>query len=266
MSVFHYTDLNGFKGIVEGNTLWATNIHHLNDSKEYHHGMKCFLNALDFIDVKYFDPSMKGSIEVMMEHFMRNQGAYIFSTSFCLISDQLSQWRGYGNKQGVCIEFDENELHDAYKHLNFKITRGNVFYTKEGSTFEARNEINSFLDLNYFSQNFSKDKFRRDVYLHNVMCALMPFFKHDGFEEEKEYRFIYTPLNEVPDVHFRVSGDRLIPYIKPTVCEGVKLPIKKIIIGPSKSTEDITSGVHFFLKHHNYQNVEVVSSQIPYRT
>lgn len=130
MSVFHYTDLNGFKGIVEGNTLWATNIHHLNDSKEYHHGMKCFLNALDFIDEKYFDPSMKGSIEVMMEHFMRNQGVYIFSTSFCLISDQLSQWRGYGNKQGICIEFDENELHDAYKHLNFKITRGDVFIQK----------------------------------------------------------------------------------------------------------------------------------------
>ncbi|MCE6966068.1 DUF2971 domain-containing protein [Enterobacter sp. MW07] len=266
MGVFHYTDLNGFKGIVEGNTLWATNIHHLNDSKEYHHGIKCFLDALEFIDEKYRDPSMKVSLETMLDHFLRNQGSYIFSTSFCLISDQLSQWRGYGNKQGVCIEFDENKLHDVFKHLNYRITRGNVFYTAEGSTLEAREEINSFLDLNFYAQSFNRDKFRRDVYLHSILCALVPFFKHDGFKEEKEYRFIYTPFDKVPDIKFRISGDRLVPYITPSVCEGVKLPIKKIIIGPSKATEDVVSGVRFFLKHFGYQDVDVVLSQIPYRT
>ncbi|EOL9140488.1 DUF2971 domain-containing protein [Enterobacter hormaechei] len=266
MSIFHYTDLNGFKGIVENNTLWATNIYHLNDSREYHHGVKCVLNALDYLENDYIDPSMKGTLESMMDHFMRNQGAYIFSTSFCLISDQLSQWRGYGNKQGVCIEFDENELHGVFKHLNYQIQRGDVFYTKEGSTLEARNEINAFLSLNYFSQQFDKDRFKRDVYLHNIMRGLIPFFKHDGFEEEKEYRFIYTPISEIPDVHFRISGDRLIPYIKPTVLEGLKLPIKKVIIGPSKSPEDIVSGVRFFLSYFGYGNVEIVLSQIPYRT
>lgn len=266
MSVYHYTDLNGFQGIVERNTLWATNIYHLNDSKEYHHGVKCFLDALDYLDYDFVDPGMRTAIEEMMGHYRRNQGAHIFSTSFCLIPDQLSQWRGYGNKQGVCIELDENKLHDTFKHLNLKIQRGNVFYTKEDSTIEARNEIDAFISMSELAKAFNEDKFRRNIYLYNVMIGLIPFFKHEGFKEEKEYRFVYLPVNEMPSIDFRVSGDRIIPFIQPSPLKGVKLPIKKIIIGPAKVPEDVVASVKYFLKYHNYGGVDVVSSQIPYRT
>ncbi len=46
MKIYHYTDLNGLKGITESGSLWATHFSFLNDSNELIHGMNCLENAL----------------------------------------------------------------------------------------------------------------------------------------------------------------------------------------------------------------------------
>ena len=36
--LFHYTSMEGLRGVVAGKTLWATNIEFLNDTSEFRHG------------------------------------------------------------------------------------------------------------------------------------------------------------------------------------------------------------------------------------
>ncbi|EJG2383281.1 hypothetical protein HMPREF1144_0490 [Klebsiella sp. OBRC7] len=43
MKIYHYTDLNGLKGIIESGSLWATHFSFLNDSNELTHGMNCLV-------------------------------------------------------------------------------------------------------------------------------------------------------------------------------------------------------------------------------
>lgn len=50
MAIFHYTDLFGLKGILDSNSLWATNIYFLNDKEESNHGCECFRNTIKIVD------------------------------------------------------------------------------------------------------------------------------------------------------------------------------------------------------------------------
>lgn len=267
MAIYHYTDLNGLKGIVESNTLWATNIYFLNDREEFHHGYKCFLNALDYIDKEYYFDGMREQIQSMLDHFIKNQGQHIYSISFCSIADQLSQWRGYGRQQGVCIEFDEYELAEALKHHNYDMIRDNVIYTPENSTIEARNELNRLINLDGpGSATIRTDALARSIYLQHLMKKFIPLFKNSGFSEEKEYRFVFTASSEIPDVCFRVSGGGYVPYIILSPKDNIRLPIKKITIGPSGNAEEVQSGIRFLLDYKYYKDVVIERSKIPYRT
>lgn len=267
MAIFHYTDLNGLKGIIENNSLWATNINFLNDREEFHHGYKCFLNSLEYIGPPYYLPEMRKTIEEMLTHFISQQGRHIYTISFCSVADQLSQWRGYGREQGICIEFDEAMLSSVLKHHNYDMSCGEVIYTKENSTLEAKDEINRLIDVNGpGSIDYRKDSFERSIYIYHVIRKTIPFFKHKGFIEEREYRFAFTASNQVPDVKFRVSRGGYVPYIILKPLDGIKLPIKKIIIGPSKNVQDVDAGIRFFLKHYGCDSIEIEHSKVPYRT
>ncbi|HED3230788.1 hypothetical protein [Klebsiella oxytoca] len=49
MNIYHYTDLNGLKGILSSNAFWATNFYFMNDAHELQHGVKCIENALGYL-------------------------------------------------------------------------------------------------------------------------------------------------------------------------------------------------------------------------
>ncbi|HIC6099973.1 TPA: DUF2971 domain-containing protein [Salmonella enterica subsp. enterica serovar Nagoya] len=70
-----------------------------------------------------------------------HRAAHVYNLSFCLEPNLLSQWRGYGSSQGVCLEFDDEELIASLDLTQYQVFKNRVIYTKEDSTLEARNEI-----------------------------------------------------------------------------------------------------------------------------
>ena len=95
MKIYHYTDLNGLKGIIESGSLWATHFSFLNDSNELTHGMNCLENALQYLRDD-FNPKTLKFIEQALTHFRMHRAAHVYNLSFCLEPDLLSQWRGFG--------------------------------------------------------------------------------------------------------------------------------------------------------------------------
>lgn len=90
MKIYHYTDLNGLKGIIESGSLWATHFSFLNDSNELIHGMNCLENALQYLRDD-FNPKTLKFIEQALTHFRMHRAAHVYNLSFCLEPDLLSQ-------------------------------------------------------------------------------------------------------------------------------------------------------------------------------
>lgn len=264
MKIYHYTDLNGLKGIVESNSLWATNLRFLNDATELLHGVKALSDALlnleDELGKEKTDFIRKELCIYQTLNFRKT-----YNISFCKEPDLLSQWRGYGFKQGVCIEFDSDELIDSLDFEDCEHVGNSVFYTKRGATLEAKNEIISFLkEDNFFVK--SVDVPHYDLVGANMLIQKrVPFFKNDDFREEKEFRIVVQVRNYNKGVKFRVNPHGLIPYIEIKAGKEHRLPIKGITVGMCNGSAFIKEGIEFLLTSKGYTNVEVLHSAAPFR-
>lgn len=149
--LYHYTNFEGLKGILESQTLWATHFRHLNDSSEIE-AMRPLLEEKVFEIVntivrkkakdsfKYKNSlEKKGGItqisrkqardytDIFYERsFLGSPGKAPliepFILSFCAHSDRdeyvkknglLSQWRAYGGDGGYALVFDTKRLEEC---------------------------------------------------------------------------------------------------------------------------------------------------------
>lgn len=262
MKIYHYTDLNGLKGIIESDSLWATHFSFLNDSNELTHGMNCLENALQYLRDD-FNPKTLKFIEQALKKFRTHRAAHVYNLSFCLEPDLLSQWRGYGSSQGVCLEFDDEELADSLNLSQYQVFKNRVIYTKEDSTIEARNEILAFFNAPKVQAAISKDVMYELGYAAELAHSLPPFFKNDGFKEEQEFRMVILPDSPFEGVNFRVNGSGLVPYLILEAKE--KLPLTNIRIGPRSNRAMMMEGISFLLQSKGYNSTRISFTETPFR-
>jgi hypothetical protein len=188
-----------------------------------------------------------------------------FIASFCShAADQvyekdnglLSQWRGYGRDGGYCLVFDTAGLSDLLgkefdAHYWIYMRMASVHYAVDGVSVEKL--FPDLLD-------------RCAVFLSGIIDGAMgpipddgfaPFvrgatlLKHQGFREEREVRIVAAPGSERVLERVRAEHQAFIPApIKIVQMRGadggtrrylslfdslkVRLPIKRIIVGPSR--------------------------------
>jgi len=113
VKLWHYTSVQGFQGIVESGSIYATDVRFLNDIEEFIHIRKLadelVENAPEFGDSQYpLRFNLKWAVETIFgSDFLNPNSAQIFVASFTTSEDDLSQWRGYSHgTYGVSISFD----------------------------------------------------------------------------------------------------------------------------------------------------------------
>lgn len=260
MKLYHYTDLNGLKGIVESQSLWATSLLFLNDSEELKHGMQCIRNALPKFNgdmpSTYIDNVIKA-----MDRYGDKLSKNVYNISFCQEPELLSQWRGYSNTHGVCLEFDLDNLLNTLDFECCNAFHSEVIYCSRGEPLKAETELKNFFDDIRRGGELSRN------HASKFASQATPFFKNDSFSEEKEYRLVVYPHVGFQDVRFRTSKNGLIPYIelKTKQQRGQKIPIDKVTIAPSSNAEFMRDGIRFFLDYHFYKSTKVEASLTPYR-
>lgn len=267
MKIYHYTDLNGLKGIVENHSLWATNLYFLNDEEEMRHGIAAFENALAYLGENISERSittLRNALNMQKLH----QARHNYNISFCQKPDLLSQWRGYAASQGVCLEFDSEALETALDFGDSKVLSRGVFYTRPDSTLEAKEEILSFMKNEDFIKK-NNSTFFEFVNTSMLLNGLLPFFKHDSFQEESEYRIIIQPDIKTAPVKFRVNAHGLIPYLeiktKSYAPFNGQLPLNDVKIGPCKNRSFVAEGIHFLLNCNGYRNTTHSFTDTPFR-
>ncbi|MEG0969258.1 MAG: hypothetical protein RSG92_28260, partial [Pseudomonas sp.] len=102
-SLYHYTDVNAVRSILEKRQLWLSDIRFLNDSQEMNDGSRFVLDALDDLlpvpgmDKDCFDNAKERLREAFDDHISFDiDDEPTFVCSFSEAGNQLSQWRAYG--------------------------------------------------------------------------------------------------------------------------------------------------------------------------
>jgi len=120
----------------------------------------------------------------------------------------------------------------------------------------------------------------------NIMELFLPFvsctsrFKHRGFFEESEVRAVLSPVseewrrrvkNENPEEYEKIADKKIkpvkfrhgfSPYIEIGCAEGERLPIERIIVGPSLVSENTKAKLQAFLELRGLK-IEVSISETP---
>lgn len=285
--LYHYTSQEGLLGMLKTKKLWMTNILYLNDSSEYTHALDMVKSELEN-RIKNLPPvdgvwSALGEDEkkhVVYSELLTLYGStyliqltqvYVFSLS--MEGDDLGQWRGYCPKEGgFCVEFETGAIERVIK--NGKLVPC-VYLPKEKNQIIEKNFTDAEAYFKPANQLFTvcKKQMKEDDHkiieaLHNVKLAeIFASLKHESFKNEKEYRIIRSgPKVKPEDKRYRKGNSMLIPYVEEEILnsEG-KLPISKIIVGPTPHPALSKLAVENFLESNGYQNIKVQISEIPYR-
>ncbi|MCI1029622.1 DUF2971 domain-containing protein [Pantoea dispersa] len=269
LKIYHYTDLNGLKGILERKCFWATHYSFLNDSQEIEHGIRCINNTLDHINGELSAELVK-TLRETVRFFKESSSKHAYNISFCLEPDLLSMWRGYGNTQKVSLEFDNFDLFSAADSTNKIIYDKKVIYTEENSTTDAMAEIIEFFKREHVLTALEKGGVDELLQAITFAQLLPPFFKNKHFSEEQEYRYVIYAENKLNDVKIRTSDKKVTPYLELKMHEKSTfagcLPLKGVKIGPGQNSDELKKGIQFMLDVYGFKDVKITTSEVSYRS
>lgn len=229
--LYHYTTWEGLKGILETQTLWATNYKFLNDYSEIIlfreklisliypfvlEGYKNLIKKKPKIKQKIYEEGglnqvVQHDAEVLINAQYRALGNEIYILSFCGEPEKLnlanngllSQWRGYGTGGGAALVFDTEKLEEilAIEAISFEYSAvliADLIYSDDERKLkeELSDELAILADIakQFFNhENFNQEKEidSSKGYIPFVSCISR--YKHYGFSEENEVRVVALP-------------------------------------------------------------------------
>jgi hypothetical protein len=289
----HYTSISTLNAIISNDEMWFSNPMFMNDVEELRFGMNEGLQALlrsEAIKKACGDNQRhKALIDSFVGYYNQFAEEHAFDVYIACLSThdeddmdgRLSMWRGYGgNGEGAALVFDVSKL--AYNE-NSPFVLAPVRYA---STAKRKEWIASKIDTAASpigSAGFPTEKLYLAAHalLQRIkMFAL--FTKHDGFQEEREWRIVYLPDRD-PDGQLRemfnyAVGPRGIePKLRFKIgpIEGVTAKdlsmtkiVHQIILGPSLSSPLAITAVKRMLSKNNKPELceRVIASSTPYRS
>lgn len=298
--LYHYTNADGLKGIVENNELWATSAYFLNDSAEIYYGCDLLKYVIDDWVTKNPRPENSLSLGFVRqlrtwfgEHLIEKHVVPpVYVACFCEDDNLLSQWRTYGQTGGYSVGF-RVPIAD-YLGLGFR-PEPNTYTTKWAKIEYERDEqihrcaaiLNSVLAIlddpntaqaiiaigEHPFAGYSKiSRVVSDILLEEIVS-----FKNEAFKAEQEWRVIVRAreltkqgtddggITPVP-VHFRALRGMLAPYVRLVPTDPTnKLPIACVRTGPTLDKIAAGMGVYMMLEKNGYPHLRVQGSEISVR-
>jgi hypothetical protein len=237
--LYHYTNVHGLKGIMDCQTLWATNIRYLNDSQEFDYAVWVANRVICQRAEAASNQWEKELLTFLSKSEPPRAAPEVFVTSFSEDGDLLSQWRGYcPNADGYSIGFVAEKLRNEGDVQGFGLAR--CLYDDESQRNAIEDALDKFMESgvwNHARENPEQDDSCQAVSRdwRDRFLQLAPIIKHWGFKEEREWRLISAPIPwGDPRCLVRVGRSMLIPYVTfNLVATGLLIPVQEIIVGPT---------------------------------
>lgn len=262
--VYHYTNAAALLGMLETKEFWLTDYRYLNDPSEIAYALEQIFSLVNEFQEKHALRNLDSSFfKKVRESIKKYYNFYIFS--LCKYQNYLPAWRWYGNNgAGFAVGFKPNSLPQS--------TENDTTYPIWFKCSYEKDEYKSFLEK-LLIQN-KKYKLKDLVY---CLMHLMPKIKHIGYKEENEYRLCILEENILAERRVSVPSEKKFwrdsrtttdPYVNTIPL--VKWPFNQeslceIWVGPRCNYEHAKNDLEKILQKHNFKNVEIKKSEIPYR-
>jgi hypothetical protein len=291
--LYHYTTLAGACGIGKSRSLWATSIRHLNDSTEFAHAYGV---VHDVLEQRVGSLNSGTEIRRALELFMRSLEAarsgvsplfflgvppFAYVVSLSEVGDQLSQWRTYSQGGGYALGFRTCRLKAISEGQRFRLVR--CVYSKQAQLNQAQAIVERIIEsLSGDLETIDPaDSIRLEEASRNVgrtalleISRMAPTWKHDGFEEEKEWRLVYQPKEDGDlEVQFRAGRTAIIPYVELkfdmpadslAATDEIEV-LHDLVVGPCPEPGLALSSMRYLLKVQGLACPVCSLSRIPYR-
>ena len=281
--LYHYTSLQGLKGILTSNAFFATEGDSLNDTSTINYIKNIINSACDQVEgvidlelmneIRWFNNKVK---------WLENSNLFVFSLSE--YKDSLFLWSNYRKHDGYNLGINPYDLEKVFfsETLEFRennVDQGDFVWLEHGKViYNYNKQINIISDELYnlnallnklvrplqFISDFSKSFFYR-------MLFYSAFFKDAGSDDECEYRIAATS-----NKHFSCSKDGQGGFREVDECFSPHLsipvqskkvanlrPLKEITIGPKNNLVIAEICLALFKDAFGFNHVRINKSTIP---
>jgi hypothetical protein len=284
--LYHYTDANGLKGIIEKREIWFTSHRYLNDPTELSFGIDAAHEAIATVSekrsdrVKFFCSMLADLLNVGN---MTQTLEYLLA-SFSYERNDLGQWRAYasdgrGFALGLAPHLFAVEEEKPDQKPNEKIGVYPIEYGRARARERHYEIIKKAADIFEHTVNKHEDLMQDEIalaftdnYVKHVMAGATIFVsltsKHEAYQHEREVRLMMLGVRSKfePYIETRVRNDELVAFVRHPM-PLIKEPgsIVEIVTGPCVGV-DAEHAVRSLLNSAGIDpSVPIRPSGIPYR-
>ncbi len=268
--VWHYTNGQGFLGILQSASLFATQVACLNDSNETKYATDLYkVSVKALIEEKKDDPIARDFLYKVLDLVKDDPTSpthgtsKFFVTCFSGDEDDVLQWDRYG-KKGYAIGFYARGLQREPNSMLYKVIY-DLKKQEQASKEIAEATLQFYLEGLVGERLENPEKWAEEFFLgwDDWVYKLAPLAKDAKWKAENEYRIVHElKFSEFSQVQFRQKETMLGRYIALGTPAWVKrktplLPIAKIIIGPGNHAAFTSVSIRLLLEQLGYPNIPV---------
>jgi hypothetical protein len=284
--LWHYTDAEGAKGIIETQELWATDALFMNDPSELQLVKAMFehMTQDDDVLVPYLTTdterdAFKAALNEELNGPASDFG--IYAVCFCEDGDLLSQWRSYGRRGGGYALGLDGEAVESVSDATFPFSFFKVVYDHkrhfEGAKSILIEGLQPLLDFAPKDDDERMSGVQMAGWLIGNRAAEFGCrIKHAAFEEEQEWRLLHRPNGGAVDRVefprcFRATERGLLPFVKINLGDlheacrpGSGFPLRGVRTGPVADHGLSGRAMNYLLQDHGH-DIMAEPSLIPLR-
>jgi hypothetical protein len=269
--VWHYTNGDGFLGILQSSTIYATQVAALNDSKETEYATDLFKQAIKQVIIEKHDDVDAVAFLTEVLEFVKDERenptrgiSKFFVTCFSGEADDVSQWAKYAKGNGYAIGFYTRGLTREPTSCLYR-----VVYDREKQERAAKAIAEA--TLRFYIEGLDEERMKNPgVWASEFFEAwdewvykLAPLAKDSKWKTENEYRIVHElKVAEFPQVRFSQKKTMLARHLAldfPSwvIRRASLLPIAKIMIGPGNHPAFTKVSTKLLLDQMGYPNIPV---------
>ena len=264
----HYTSGSGLLGIFDSDSIWATLIHSLNDTKEFGHAIERARSYMHTLRHGSTDATQNAVNETLAESLERISRLSVYVACFSAMEDSLSQWRGYCPPGfGYSLGLFGEELRNVANPQGFQLHQC-IYDHNEQRRVVERWAAHALQELKASLPSGADPVEHVNKNCHNhfaSFAAFAPILKDRAFKDEYEWRLVGMIPSDDPRVRLRPGRSMLVPYvpIKLGLATNDSL-VWNIRIGPTPNMALASSAATYFFGRAKIKN-GIGPSMVPYR-
>ena len=280
--VFHYTNIDSLEKIILNDSFKITNCKYVNDKTELDYPVKLIEKLYNIKRNSFGNIYPKDMIDLINYIKKRFEESYILS--FSVKDDSLVLWGNYSEFEGYNLSLSVDKIINKFNQGNIYVVSNNMdndgnyeliqINTIEDSILVCSGKViydlpqqkSIILDeldrlnilYNKAVEQNSRERRQELIRIYSSLASFSQLFKDPCFEQEEEYRIIFTIKENLDVIKFKKSRGVFIPYIEIVFRENNNenkkgLPIERITIGPKNNMDIAAKGLRGFLRSNGYK-------------